>query len=212
MSKNYNDFNFFKKNINTNSEVIEKLKRFVKILDIYQKDMNLIGKSTRFTIWSRHILDSAQIAKFLHNEEQKYLTVDVGTGAGFPGVVLASLGRSDILLCEKSRKKIEFLKTISKECNLNLNIFLGKIEDLNVKNAKTVVARAFAPLKTLLVKVKHIIYKDTSLVLHKGENYNKEIEEAKNFFSFNYVCYDSITNPNSKILKIKNLKEINFEH
>ena len=58
------------------------------------------------TIWTRHILDSAQIEKILPKENKNYITVDVGTGAGFPGMVLAAMGRKDLLLCEKSKKKI----------------------------------------------------------------------------------------------------------
>ena len=78
-----------------------------------KKKMNFIGKSTRCIIWNRHILDSAQILQYLDQENKKVFTLDVGTGAGFPGIVLALLGRKDILLCEKSIKKYNFFKYCS---------------------------------------------------------------------------------------------------
>ena len=102
------DFNIFNRHVRPNEDTIYKLKKFINILNVYQKKMNLIGKSTMPSIWTRHMLDSAQIEKILPKEEKNYITVDVGTGAGFPGIVLAALGRQDILLCEKSKKKIFF--------------------------------------------------------------------------------------------------------
>ena len=103
---NKKDFHFFKNQINPDEDVIYKLKKFVNMLGDHQKNMNLIGKSTMPNIWTRHILDSAQIEKILPEENNNYITVDVGTGAGFPGMVLAAMGRKDLLLCEKSIKKI----------------------------------------------------------------------------------------------------------
>ena len=197
----------FKKHINPSKDTIYKLKKFINILDEYQKNMNLIGKSTRANIWGRHILDSAQIEKYLHKENSKYITIDLGTGGGFPGIVLATLGRKDLLLCEKSKKKNLFLNVIVKECDLNVKIFEDKVEYLDISNVRTIISRAFAPLKDLLRKVKHFIYSDTTLVLHKGKTYMQEINEAKNFFSFNYRCYNSLTDPYAKILQINNVQD-----
>lgn len=201
------DFVFFKKSINPEKESILKFKKFINLLDLYQKKMNLIGSSTRINIWRRHILDSAQIEKYLHKENKNNPILDVGTGAGFPGIVLAILGRSDILLCEKSKKKINFLNVIIKECDLKVKVLNSRVEDIKAHGLKTIICRAFAPLKILIFKVKHLICKDTILILHKGKSYMKEITEAEHFFSFNYKCYDSLTNTNSKIVAIENIKE-----
>ena len=204
---NEKDFNVFKDQINPNEDTIYKLKKFVSMLGDHQKNMNLIGKSTISSIWTRHILDSAQIEKILPKENKKYITVDVGTGAGFPGLVLAVMGRTDILLCEKSKKKHIFLNAVAKECNLNVKMYNDRIENLSASNIRTIISRAFAPLKSLILKVRHCLYNDTVLVLHKGETYMKEIIEAKSLFYFNYKCFNSATNSNAKILKIENVKE-----
>ena len=206
---NEKDFNFFKDQINPNEDTIYRLKKFVSILREYQKNTNLIGKSTMSTIWTRHILDSAQIEKILPKENKKYITVDVGTGAGFPGLVLAAMGRADLLLCEKSKKKNIFLNTVAKECNLNVKIYNDRIENLKEPNIRTIISRAFAPLKSLILKVRHCLYNDTTLVLHKGGTYMKEIIEAESLFYFNYKCFNSATNSDAKILKIDNVKEKN---
>ena len=204
---NEKDFNIFKDQVSLNDDTIYKLKKFVSMLGDHQKNMNLIGKSTMSSIWTRHILDSAQIEKILPKENKKYITVDVGTGAGFPGLVLAVMGRTDILLCEKSKKKHIFLNAVAKECNLNVKMYNDRIENLSASNIRTIISRAFAPLKSLILKVRHCLYNDTVLVLHKGETYMKEIIEAKSLFYFNYKCFNSATNSNAKILKIENVKE-----
>ena len=204
---NKKDFNIFKDQINPNEDTIYKLQKFVRMLGDYQKTMNLIGKSTMSSIWTRHILDSAQIEKILPKENNKYITIDVGTGAGFPGLVLAAMGRADLLLCEKSKKKHMFLNAVAKECNLNVKMYNDRIENLSASNIRTIISRAFAPLKSLILKVRHCLYNDTVLVLHKGETYMKEIIEAKSLFYFNYKCFNSATNSNAKILKIENVKE-----
>lgn len=199
-------FNIFIGHIRPSEDTIYKLKKFIGILNKYQKKMNLIGKSTLPSIWTRHILDSAQIEKFLPKEDKNHIIIDVGTGAGFPGIVLAALGRQDILLCEKSKKKKIFLNTVIKECKFKVKIYNDRIENLRVSNARTIVSRAFSPLKNLLLKVKHCLCYDTTLVLHKGKTYMEEIIEAKNCFHFNYKCYRSFTNSEAKILKIDNVK------
>ena len=204
---NEKDFNIFKDQVSLNDDTIYKLKKFVSMLGAHQKNMNLIGKSTISSIWTRHILDSAQIEKILPKENKKYITVDVGTGAGFPGLVLAVMGRTDILLCEKSKKKHIFLNAVANECNLNVKMYNDRIENLSASNIRTIISRAFAPLKSLILKVRHCLYNDTVLVLHKGETYMKEIIEAKSLFCFNYKCFNSATNSNAKILKIENVKE-----
>ena len=206
---NEKDFYFFKDQINPNADTIYKLRKFVSMIGDYQKGMNLIGKSTMPAIWTRHILDSAQIEKILPIEKKNNFTVDVGTGAGFPGIVLAAMGRKDLLLCEKSKKKNIFLNAVAKECNLRVKIYNDRIENLKVSNVRTIISRAFSPLKSLILKVRHCLCYDTTLILHKGRTYMKEIIEAKSLFCFNYKCYDSATNSDAKILKIDNIKEKN---
>ena len=203
---NKKDFYFFKNQINPNEDTTFKLKKFVNMLREHQKNLNLIGKSTIPNIWTRHILDSAQIEKILPKENDNYITVDVGTGAGFPGMVLAVMGRRDLLLCDKSTKKNIFLNAVAKECNLKVKMYNERLENLRASNIRTIISRAFSPLKSFILKVRHCLCYDTTLVLHKGKTHMKEIIEAKSLFYFNYKCYESVTNSDAKILKIDNIK------
>ncbi|MAZ79989.1 MAG: 16S rRNA (guanine(527)-N(7))-methyltransferase RsmG [Gammaproteobacteria bacterium] len=210
MQDNINkDLFFFKKNLNVCEKKMQIFMKYIKLLDVYQTKVNLIGKSTRDKIWSRHILDSAQILKLLPNENKGYSIIDVGTGAGLPGLVLTILGRNDIILCENNYKKVIFLSAVIKECQLKVQIFKGKIESYKNKNTKIIVSRAFAPLKFLLKSIKHMTNADTILVIHKGEKYLEELELARKYYTFTAQCYDSITNPLAKIVKIKNIIELN---
>ena len=202
------DLFFFKKSLNVCEKKMQTFFKYIKLLDIHQKKVNLIGKSTRSNIWSRHILDSAQILKLLPKENKEYSIVDVGTGAGLPGIVLTILGRNDIILCENNHKKVSFLSAVTKECQLKVQIFKGKIESYNNKKAKIIVSRAFAPLSFLLKSIKHMTNPDTILVIHKGEKYLEELEEARKYYEFSSQCYDSVTNPLARIVKIKNIVEL----
>ena len=209
MQDNINkDLFFFKKSLNVCEKKMQTFFKYIKLLDIYQKKVNLIGKSTRNNIWSRHILVSAQILKLLPNENKEYSIIDVGTGAGLPGIVLTILGRNDIILCENNHKKVSFLSAVTKECQLKVQIFKGKIESYNNKKVKIIVSRAFAPLNFLLKSIKHMTNPDTILVIHKGEKYLEELEVARKYYEFSSQCYDSVTNPLAKIIKIKNIVEL----
>ena len=209
MQDNINkDLFFFKKSLNVCEKKMQTFFKYIKILDLHQTKVNLIGKSTRDKIWSRHILDSAQILKLLPIENKGEFIIDVGTGAGLPGLILSILGRSDIILCENNHKKASFLSAVKKECKLKVHIFKGKIENYNNKNVKIIVSRAFAPLNFLLKSIKHMINPDTILVIHKGEKYLEELEEARKYYEFSSQCYDSVTNPLARIVKIKNIVEL----
>ena len=98
---------FFKENMDVSENKMNFIKKYIEILDFYQAKLNLIGNSTRKNIWVRHILDSAQIINFLPEQNKNDFLLDVGTGAGFPGIILSILGRKDIILCDKSPKTSE---------------------------------------------------------------------------------------------------------
>ena len=155
------------KNYKIDKEKKKLLEKYVFLIKKNQENVNLIGKSTIPDIWLRHIIDSIQIIKYLPKEEKNKFLIDVGTGAGLPGLVLAIMGRSDVLLCEKSPKKSNFLKAVSKECSLNIKIYNCRIEDILMKNIAIIVSRAYASIKKLIQTNIHLISKETILVIHK---------------------------------------------
>ncbi len=193
------------KNYNVDKEKKRLLEKYVFLIKKNQENVSLIGKSTISDIWLRHIIDSLQIIKYLPKEEKNKFLIDVGTGAGLPGVVLAIMGRSDVLLCEKSPKKTNFLKVVLKECSLNAKIYNCRIEDIIMNNIAIIVSRAYASIKKLILTNIHLISKETILVIHKGKKHMKEIAEAKKEFAFNFKKFDSITSKEGVILKIENI-------
>ena len=183
------------------------LNNYVKQIISYSNRFNLIGKSTVANIWERHILDSAQIFHLLPDTKKDEKILDVGTGAGLPGIVLAIMGKENIILCEKSSKKVAFLRKVLKDFSINATIHNGKVEILQEKKIKIIIARAFAPLKKLISSIIHLAENDTTLVLHKGKKYKMEIEEALRCFHFSFVCKSSVSSKEGKVIIIKNIKK-----
>ncbi|MDC3024434.1 16S rRNA (guanine(527)-N(7))-methyltransferase RsmG [Alphaproteobacteria bacterium] len=193
---------------NVNAEQKRLLKRYVFQIKKHQPKINFIGKSTVNQIWVRHIIDSMQIINVLPIEKKGKFLLDVGTGAGFPGVILYIMGRKDVLLCDKSSKKVHFLKKMLQECSLNIEVHNSRIESFFKDNIAVIVSRAFSPIKKLLSSIYHLVKKDTVLVIHKGKKYREEIEEAKKFFVFKFQKFQSVTSKEGVILKIKSIKKI----
>ena len=183
------------------------LQGYVSTLKRHQQKLNLVGASTLKHIWVRHVIDSMQVYKYLPKEKKNKLLLDVGTGAGFPGIVLAIMGRKDVLLCDKSPKKTMFLNTVINELSIEGKVINLKIENIFKKNISIIVSRAFASLKKLISSVQHLLASETTLVIHKGKKYKREIVEAKKYFSFTVKIYNSITSNEGVILRITNIEK-----
>jgi 16S rRNA (guanine527-N7)-methyltransferase len=199
---------FFIKKFNVSRETIDKLKIYKDFLILSNKKLNLIGKTTENSIYSRHFLDSAQIYNIIN---KKLDIVDLGSGAGFPGLIIKLLMEDEkidgkVILIEKSNKKSNFLLNISNLLNLKIKIYSKKLEDYNFNNQSSVVSRAFkSTLSTLDLLFKNIS-KIEEIVLLKGKTYQQEIDDAKKKYTFNIEKFKSITSDESYILKITDVK------
>ena len=202
------DVEFFIKRFNVSRETIEKLNIYKDFLLSSNKYLNLIGKTTENQIFTRHFIDSAQIYDLI---EDKSEIIDLGSGAGFPGVVLKILIDDkkipgNITLIDKSPKKCKFLQDLSDKLGLTLKIVNLKIENFNFNKISTVVSRAFK--KT--VDTIDILFKSNdkirNIILIKGKTYQQELEDAKKKYTFDAEKFRSITSDESYILKITNIK------
>ena len=202
------DVEFFIKKFNVSRETIEKLNKYKDFLLSSNKMLNLIGKTTENQIFTRHFIDSAQIYDLI---EDKSEIIDLGSGAGFPGVVLKILMENDqiagnITLIDKSPKKCKFLQDLSDKLGLTLKIVNLKIENLNFNKTSTVVSRAFKKtVDTIDILLKNND-KIRNIILIKGKTYQQELEEAKKKYTFDVEKFRSITSDESYILKISNIK------
>ncbi len=199
---------FFIKKFNVSRETIDKLKIYKDFLILSNKKLNLIGKTTENSIYYRHFLDSAQIYNIIN---KKLDIVDLGSGAGFPGLIIKLLMEDEkidgkVILIEKSNKKSNFLLNISNLLNLKIKIYSKKLEDYNFNNQSSVISRAFkSTLSTLDLLFKNIS-KIEEIVLLKGKTYQQEIDDAKKKYTFNIEKFKSITSDESYILKITDVK------
>ena len=202
------DVEFFIKKFNVSRETIEKLNKYKDFLLSSNKSLNLIGKTTENQIFTRHFADSAQIYDLI---EDKSEIVDLGSGAGFPGVILKILMDNNkitgnITLIDKSPKKCKFLQDLSDKLGLTLKIVNLKIENFKFNKISTIVSRAFKKtVDTIDILLKNND-KIRNIILIKGKTYQQEIEEAKKKYTFDAEKFRSITSDESYILKISNIK------
>ena len=188
--------------INSSQEI--KLTKFLKELAIHNKRTNLVGKSTLINPWRSHILDCIQISTFIKNRNSTIL--DMGTGSGLPGLVLAIIGYNNVNLVDSNRKKINFVKHISKKLDISVKILLSRIEKLNNLKFDFLISRALANLNKLFIYSHKFTDKDTVLIFLKGKKVKNEIQEAKKIWNFNSEIYPSQSDERGSVLIIKKLK------
>ena len=180
---------------------IKKLKKFHNYLLEYNKSYNLISKNTEKSIWIRHILDSAQIIKFIDASKDNNI-VDFGSGAGFPGLIIAIYNenlRFHVKLYEKSPVKRAFLKNIKKELDIK-NIDIENDVYGKTISADVIVCRAFKKLEEILKISREMVKKPHKLVVLKGKNAQSEINNVSLGSNYSYKIEKSITDDNSKII------------
>ena len=204
------DVEFFIKKFNVSRETIEQLNKYKDFLITSNKLLNLIGKTTENHVFSRHFTDSAQIYDLI---EDKSEIIDLGSGAGFPGVILKILMDynkidGNITLIEKSPKKCKFLEDLNDKLDLKIKIVNLKIENFKFNKISTIVSRAFKNT----VETIDVLFKNNdkieSVILIKGKTYQQELEDAKKKYTFDIEKFRSITSDESFILKITNIKRI----
>ena len=175
-------------------ETTDQLSIYISLLSAWQKRMNLVSTSSMKDVWLRHVLDSAQL--FTHLKRRGGTTLDLGSGAGFPGLVLSIMGVSGLVLVESNKKKCKFLEKVVFETGCEAKIYNGRIESFSLEqNVSCVIARALAPLEKLLnYSYPHISSTGVCFFL-KGHNYQQELTQAKKSWNMSVVKHFSIDNP-----------------
>ena len=189
--------------LNFSQDSLYKLDIFRKEVLEYNQKFNLISKSTEDNIWERHILDSAQLVKFVDFSESSSLS-DLGTGAGFPGIVLAIFNKNPkfhVKLYEKSRVKTKFLISVCKRLNIRAEICENNYTEHEI-NSNYVVSRAFKKLEEHIRISREIIKVSHKLIILKGKKAEEEIKLLNNNFNYTYSMKKSITSSDSKIVII----------
>ena len=192
-------------------ETITSLIKYEYLLSKANQKLNLIGKSTLNEIWIRHFLDSFQLIDFI--DKNDHSLVDLGSGAGFPGLVIAIASRDrkipiKIKLIEKSPKKVRFLNEIIVQLNLKVDVLLQDVIKQKIKiEDEVIVARAFKPLEKILALIHKQAKKWKKIFIFLGKTGKNELLQASKSWDIEYKQGVSVTNVDSIIIEINGLKK-----
>ncbi len=192
-------------------ETTEMLENYVDLLRKWNPRINLVSRSSMDDVWQRHILDSMQVFDIAQPATGHW--ADLGSGGGFPGLVVAIMSRSGtgslaVSLIESDQRKAAFLRTVVRELDLNAKVICGRIEQVPPLNADFLSARALSDLTGLLTFTERHLSKGGVALFPKGENWQKELEDAKSNWNFDCQVVTSKTEPASAILKITGVTRV----
>lgn len=195
---------------NVSRETFEQLKAYEASLGEWQKKFNLVSNSSLEDCWNRHFLDSAQLMKFIPLDAK--IMYDFGSGAGFPGMVLAIMAKEKtpslkVRLIESTGKKTLYLNAVKDLTSTDVEIINDRVEKIKAEKADVITSRAMASLKELLAYTYKFCKKETKCIFPKGKRYAEEIADAKTEWLFDVDIFDSEQSDEGKVLIITNLKK-----
>ena len=192
-------------------ETISSFKEYENLLVNRNKTLNLVGNSTINYIWTRHFLDSVQVIDFIDKNDKSL--IDVGSGAGFPGLILALVLKDrkislKIKLIEKSIKKAKFLKNLINDLNLNVEVINQNVLDEQVKLFDDVIiARAFKPLEVILELIHNKAQNWKKIFIFLGKTGKNELLQVSKNWDIEYKQRVSVTSSDSLVIEINRLKK-----
>lgn len=184
---------------------MERLDAFVALLREESERHNLVSRATLGQIWSRHIADSAQLLRFAPSSEASW--VDLGTGAGFPGLVVAALHRGPVTLVEERRLRVDFLRRAAEVLGVKPEILAMRVERLPARPFDVISARAFAPLPRLLALATGLSTAKTVWLLPKGRNAASELEALDPSWQGDFRLEPSLTDPEAAIVVAERVRK-----
>lgn len=202
---------FFADKFNVSRETLERLDEYEWLLKKWNSKINLISRNTLGEIWHRHFSDSAQLYQHMGSNCNKWL--DFGSGAGFPGLVVAAMAverhpETKFILVESDQRKAAFLMTVSNALGLPAAVIAERIEDLPGQKADIITARAVASLDQLLNWSAPHAQKSSVLLFPKGNSYESELTAARKHWHIEEEVIPSVTDSSSVILRIKDFERV----
>ena len=187
--------------LNVSRGTLSQLESYLGLLEKWQRRINLVANSTLADAWQRHILDSAQLARFYPPNTKKIL--DVGSGAGFPGLVLAILGGVEVDLVESDQRKAIFLSTVINSLGLTAKVYNQRVEALPNLAPDVVTARALAPVPKLLKLIENQLSPDIVCLFLKGAKVEDELTNLQSYSTMVATSYPSLSGQNGVVLELK---------
>ena len=189
---------------NVSRETLERLELLVARLLEWQRGLNLIGASTIPYLWRRHVLDSAQLLPLI--EPRSTRLVDLGSGAGFPGLVLAILGARGVELIEADQRKCAFLRDAGRATDAGATVVHVRLDGRGLgRQADTITARALARLPRLLALAHPFVHAGTRCLFLKGATLATELTEAHKIWKMRFESVPSRTDPGGRVVVIEGL-------
>lgn len=197
--------------LDVSRETLDQLDAYVALLEKWNPRINLVARSTLSQLWDRHFVDSAQI--FQYSPENTQHWVDLGSGGGFPGLVVAVLGKElrpdmRVTLVESDTRKATFLRTVIRELSLQAKVLDSRIEALDPLQADVLSARALADLTALLGFADQHMRKDGMALFPKGATWEKELTDAQQSWRFDHERFTSKTEAEAVIFRIREVAHV----
>ena len=189
-------------------ETLERLEAYVALLLKEAEHQNLISASTKEYVWARHIVDSAQLLKWAPECASVNHWIDLGSGAGLPGIVVAILSSWNVSLVESRRKRVDFLQGVVDHLFLtNVSVIGGRTETMHVAGMADVIsARAYAPLPRLFETANHLADAETFWLLPKGKSWQDDLKAASQRWEGSFHVEQSVTDSESAIIVARNIR------
>ncbi len=196
--------------IKASDSLLARFSEYQKILEKWQRRINLVSKTTLPDIWQRHFLDSAQLYPLLPKTSKSL--IDLGSGAGFPGLVLALLvseqGGPDIHLIEADSRKAAFLTEASRVLEVNVTVHARRLETITDLKVDIITARALSPLRRLLEQAERFMKPSTACIFLKGEKVAHELTEARKHWTMTVTETASVTHDLARILNLTEVSRV----
>jgi 16S rRNA (guanine527-N7)-methyltransferase len=193
----------FARMLDVSRETMDRLKAYVELLVSWNRRINLVSRNTIGDIWRRHILDSAQL--YPHIQTQARILVDLGSGAGLPGLVLGILGVPELHLVEADGRKVAFLREALRISGTKGQIHAARIDRVKPIAADVITSRALAPLSELLTLSQRFRKTDTRCLFLKGSQTEAEVSEANRAWKMRIERFPSLSDPTGCILQLEDI-------
>lgn len=190
--------------LDLDATTLARLDAYAEVLAKWQRKVNLIGPATLPTLWDRHLLDCAQLRRFVPPTARDL--VDMGSGAGLPGLVLAILGVPGVILIEADKRKAAFLREAARVTGVAVEVRAERLETTAKTAVDVVTARALAPLAQLLAWADGFVGPSTTCLFAKGADADRELTEAARDWRMNVARHPSLTHADGVVLELTDVR------
>ena len=190
------------------SIIKERLELYLGLICKWNQAVNLVGNSTLEGGWERHILDSAQLLPLILSAGKQPTVLDIGSGAGLPGLALAILGGCEVTLVEANARKCRFLEEVSSQTQAAVDIICARVEEVNPWMSDFVVSRAVAPLSQLLEYSAPFCGPESQCLFLKGKDTENEIKQARALWNFGVDIFPSKTSCQGTVIRVQHIRKL----